>query len=107
MDSLRFYALATSLFVGTFAGGMWILSPRQVATEQPATTASAPAPRVAKPVEVAKPAEVAKPPQYVRTPVGIVPLKPDARLPTFHRVGDGDSHSELEPSFLSGETRHG
>ena len=27
MDALRFYTLAASLFVATFAGGLWILSP--------------------------------------------------------------------------------
>jgi len=27
MDSLRFYILAAALFVGTFAGGTWILTP--------------------------------------------------------------------------------
>lgn len=98
MDSLRFYTLAASLFVATFAGGMWLLSPRPAATEQPATTAPAPAPEAAKRPEAAKPPEEAKPPEVakspgVKTPVGTVPLKPDSRLPTFHHVDADDPRS--------------
>jgi len=90
MDSLRFYALAAVLFVTTFAGGTWVLRPRPPQPTQSAMTAQAPAPAPAP-----APPEIAKPPS------GLVPLEPDARLPTFHRVDADDPRTKLEQSSVS------
>ena len=87
MDSLRFYALAAGLFVAAFAGGMWVLTPRPAQPTQTAMAAPAPAPAP----------EVAKPPEAM-PPRGLVALKPDARLPTFHRVDPNDPKFKLEQS---------
>jgi hypothetical protein len=59
MNSVRFYALAASLFFAVFLGGKWLLTPT------------------------------------------IVPLKPDARLPTFQRVDPDDPRTKLEQSSVS------
>jgi hypothetical protein len=108
MDSLRFYTLAASLFVATFAGGMWVLGPRPAATEQSATPAraSTPAPEAAKHPEATKPPEVAKQPEVANPPSGMVPLKPDSRLPTFHHVEAGGLRTRPRLSSAT-ETRHG
>jgi hypothetical protein len=91
MDSLRFYALAAGLFVAAFAGGMWVLTPRPAPAQQSAMAAQAPAPAP----------EAAKPPEAM-PPRGLVALRPDARLPTFHRVDPNDPKVKLEQSsFVS------
>ena len=89
MDSLRFYVFAAALFGATFAGGTWVLTPRPAQPTPSVVAAQTPA---------APAAPVATPSEAPKAPGGLVPLKPDSRLPTFHRVDRDDPKTKLEQS---------